>query len=470
MKVLLVAVNNEHFPYPVPPLGASYIGQAVASAGHELTFLDLCFAPGEGAAELEAAITDLEPQVVAFSIRNIDNVSLIQQTHYLPRILRLIQLCGQLSPAPRILGGSGFSIMPQLILQLSGAQWGVVGPGEGSILSFLDALAQNQPMTQVPGLCWIEGETWHQNPKTAAAFDQPAGYGLIDLEQYEARRGLVNVLTKRGCPFKCSYCTYPAISGTATSTRPTASVVRDLAALKERGLKGPVFFVDDVFNHPTHQAAELAQALIKARLDIGWYAFASPRGFDQRLAELFRESGCLGLEFGTDAAHPKTLAGLQKDFSPQDIRRSIEACNQAGLPAAHYLIFMGPDEDEESFEATLELFEQHRPTAAIAFLGPRIFPNTQLAQRALADGLIDRTDDLREPRFYLSPKIGQEPVRARLQQLAQGDSFWQVPGLGPAPNQALLNQLFERGYRGPAWDLLDPQVVRRVSLMGRKRR
>lgn len=461
MKVFLVAVNNERFPYPVPPLGASYIGKAIEQAGHDLEFLDLCFATGDGQAALLERLAAFEPNLVAFSIRNFDDVSFIKQTSYLPRIIDLAQALRQHSPAPLLLGGSGFSIMPRLLLEATGADWGVLGPGETAIAPLLAALEKGGSPEPIPGLCWLEQGELRQNPKAPGAFSQEAGYDLIDLEAYASAGGLVNVLTKRGCPFKCAYCTYPAISGTSTFARDPAEVVRDLAGLAERGLEGPVFFTDDIFNHPRAHAAELARQLAQADLGLDWYAFASPRGFDEELAELFVRARCRGLEFGTDAAHADTIKGMQKEFGVADITRSIAACNQVGLPAAHYMIFMGPGESQTSFEATLELFDQNRPSAVIGFVGARIFPETPLYQRALADGLINAEEDLGEPKFYLSPQLEVDQVTKRLKDLAQSDRLWQVPGLGPPPDKAMLERFFKAGYRGPVWDLIDPKVMRR---------
>src|SRR5512136_592309 len=115
MKVLLISANRELTPYPVFPIGLSYLASPLAAAGHRLEALDLCFADDPVGAVREA-LERFTPAAVVLSIRNIDNVTWPASRSYLDGIRGVVAACR--GKASVILGGSGFSLMPVEILEL----------------------------------------------------------------------------------------------------------------------------------------------------------------------------------------------------------------------------------------------------------------------------------------------------------------------------------------------------------------
>jgi radical SAM superfamily enzyme YgiQ (UPF0313 family) len=131
-----------------------------------------------------------------------------------------------------------------------------------------------------------------------------------------------------------------------------------------------------------------------------------------------------------------------------------QACRQAGLPDAHYLIFGGPGESPGTIDETVAFFDDLRPRAVLAFLGIRIYPNTPLHRFAISEEMIPEEDDLLFPRFYFSPRIGADQLKTAIASHAEVRSNWVVPGLGIRSGPALLAALRQIGYRNPLWDLL----------------
>jgi radical SAM superfamily enzyme YgiQ (UPF0313 family) len=172
------------------------------------------------------------------------------------------------------------------------------------------------------------------------------------------------------------------------------------------------------------------------------------------LASAMRRAGCRGVEFGADTASPSVLRALDKPFPQEEIRVAAQACRQAGLPAAYYLIFGGPGETSETMAETFAFFDDLKPQAILAFLGIRIYPNTSLHGVAISDGVITEEDDLLCPRFYISPKIGAHELKAAVGSHAEARPSWVVPGLGIRSDPALLAALRRIGHRGPLWNLL----------------
>jgi radical SAM superfamily enzyme YgiQ (UPF0313 family) len=148
------------------------------------------------------------------------------------------------------------------------------------------------------------------------------------------------------------------------------------------------------------------------------------------------------------------LRTLGKPFSLEHIRDASRACREAGLPDAHYLIFGGLGETSETMAETFAFFDDLKPRAVLAFLGVRIYPNTPLRDVGVSDGLIVEEDNLLFPRFYISPRIGEDGLRAAVGGHAEARPNWVVPGLGIRSDPALLAALRRIGCRGPLWDLL----------------
>lgn len=142
MRVLLVSANREHIPDPIFPLGLAYVAAAVRRANHEVAVADLCF--GRRPLDtLRRTIRAFRPDAVGLSLRNVDNAAWPRTTDYLDWHRQVITTVKHSCDAPVILGGSGFSILPDEYLQTLGGDWGIRGEAEGDFVSLLGALAND---------------------------------------------------------------------------------------------------------------------------------------------------------------------------------------------------------------------------------------------------------------------------------------------------------------------------------------
>jgi len=361
----------------------------------------------------------------------------------------------RVSSAPIVAGGPGFSIFPERLLSLLDLDFGIIGEGEETFCLLAKHLSNGSRVRDLPNLIRRGNVAPNVTPKIApfAGNGLPAR-DLLDNARYLELGGMANLQTKRGCPFECTYCTYPYINGPSLRLRPPTEVVDELASMVEGAELNQVFLVDDIFNWPPDHAIGICEEIVSRGLRVGWSCFATPLGMTPEMALAMKRAGCRGVEFGTDAASPSMLRNLGKPFPQAAIRTASEACREAGLPDAHYLVFGGPGETPETLAETLAFFDDLKPRAVLAFLGLRIYPNTPLHRLAISDGVIPEQDDLLPPRFYFSPGIGADALKAAVASHAETRPNWVVPGLGIRSDPALLAALRRTGYRGPLWDLL----------------
>ena len=454
MRILFVSVNRESVPYPVAPLGVAYVAGAARSAGHEVRLLDLCFSESVEA-DVAVAVRQFAPQLIGISIRNVDNLTYPASVSYLDEILAAVTSLRRHSESLIVAGGPGFSIFPERLLAVLDLECGVIGEGEETFCALAQCLEDRREVPDLPNLI-RRGEDARRVARRQGCF---AGNGrpardLLDTARYLRLGGMANLQTKRGCPFGCTYCTYPQIDGPSLRLRPPASVADELAAMVEEAHVDEAFFVDDIFNQPHDHALGICEEIIARRLRVGWTCFATPVGMTPDLARAMKAAGCRGVEFGADSASPSILRALGKPFPQEDLRAAARACREAGLPAAYYLIFGGPGETAETVAETCDLIDDLQPQAVLAFVGIRIYPNTPLHGIAVSEGVIAEEDDLLLPRFYISSQIGEGELTSAVGAHAKGRSNWVVPALGIRSDPAFLALLRRSGRRGPLWDLL----------------
>ena len=456
LRVLLISANTEHRPDPVFPLGAAYMAAAAERAGHTVETFDCCFETAPLPA-LAAKLAVFAPQVVGLSLRNLDSSAYPDNTSYIDDYRALVAGVRAGSDAVVVLGGAGFTVAPHALMEVLGADVGVVGEGELAFPWVLERLAAGAALASSPAfLCAPAGAGVCVTPAarlTALDAGGTPSRTHFDWRAYYERGGALNVQTKRGCVFECVFCSYPLIEGSQVRLRAPAAVVDEIAASRaELGVRH-WFFVDNIFNLPPRHAKAICAEIADRDLDIEWSAYLNPRFVDEELCALMARSGCKAIEFGTDSGAPSMLANLHKGFEVDDLRRTSALCHQYGLRFCHSLIFGGPGETAATVEETIALMDDLAPTAVIAMTGIRVLPGTGMVEIALRDGQIDPDDSLLMPTFYVSPGL-QDALLERIDAHARRQSNWIVPGLGIKTNVAVLRKLRDRHIKGQLWRLL----------------
>ena len=448
MNILLVSANRERNPYPVFPLGLSYLAGPLAAQGHKLRLLDLCFAK-KPVEELSAAISEFAPAAVVISIRNIDNITYPGGRSYLAGIKEVVD-CVR-GRATVIVGGSGFSLMPVPLLAHLGADYGVVGEGEAVLPELVSRLASSLPADTLPGVV-VKGAGSFLPPEHLATIGD-ADRSLFEVGRYHREGGMANVQTKRGCPFSCVYCIYPVLEGNTVRLRPIGEIIAEIRSLIEDHGVSYIYFVDDVFNYPPAFAEDLCRAMAREKLPVNWSAFVNPRFVTPRLVEAMVAAGCDAFEFGTESGSPQQLRNLGKSFSVADIREASRFCREAGVDFAHFLLFGGPGESEATVDETFLLMDQLGASAMIAMTGIRIFPGTGLYRQAIKEGVITPETPLLEPVFYLAPAV-RDNLCELVSQRALLRKNWVAPGMELNMSDAMLEALRRFPVRGPKWKQL----------------
>ena len=473
MRILLISANREHIPDPIFPLGLAYVAAAVQRAGHEVAIADLCFGFNP-LSDLGKQVGRFQPDIIGLSLRNVDNAAYPRSVDYLEQHREVVDTLRALTDAPVVLGGSGFSIMPGEYMAVLDADWGITGEGEHTLVALLDALAHEWDPRVIPGVIGRSASNQlsggpsngiHLNPPQRPADWceglRPARY-LFDYPRYIRRGGMGNVQTKRGCVFKCSYCTYPLLEGNHFRARSATDVVDEIESLMQDYGKHPIFFVDSILNFPRGHVEGICEEILARSLKIRWSCYATPVKLDQHQAGLMARAGCEGIELGSDAVDDGQLKRLAKSFNADVAEQANRYCMEAGLQVCQTVIFGAPGETEASIQASCQALRRMNPTAVVAMTGVRLYPGTPLTESLVAEGRVRREDIGLIPAFYIEPEVAGF-LPAYLQQQAHEAGNWVLPGLAaplPAESQRLLRGL---GIAGPLWRLLQRPWMHRLN-------
>jgi lipid biosynthesis B12-binding/radical SAM protein len=442
-RVFLLSTNIASEPYPVYPLGMAVVASALEAAGHVVLQFDF-LAGGRSEAALSASITAFAPDVVGVSLRNIDNVDSFSadRAWYLATSKQLITLVKKSVIAPIILGGPAFSILPEEILEFLEADYGIVGEGERLICELVMALQENRPM---PRILRSNGAGLAKDAMHTPLLKKD----LVDY--YLMTGGMINLQTKRGCPYRCVYCTYPSLEGTQYRCRDTETVVGDMERMVKEFDVRHVFFTDSVFNDRNGHYLELVEALLRRGLPIKWSAFFRPERISRAVLSDMKRSGLYAMEVGTDAASDTTLAGLNKGFTFDEVVAFNEAGAAEQIPMAHFVIFGGPGETETTVREGIANLERLKTCVVFPFSGIRILPGTALLGRAVTEGVVGVDLSLLRPVYYYPPSISQEVLNTMLMTSFANRRDRIFP---PEEGQKRISVMNRFGYTGILWDSL----------------
>ncbi len=451
MKILLISANREKMPFPVFPLGLAYLAKGLREEGHQIDVMDLCFSQ-EVSVDLQSILYRFQPDLIGISLRNLDNLTYPTSVSYLKEVGEVIGICRQCGSSRLVIGGSGYSLAPKELLQHLDVDFGIVGEGEEIFLQLVRNLEKNESLYPSPHLLikeksfppWVEGAR-------VSPLQRP-DRSLFETHRYLEEGGMGNIQTKRGCPFSCIYCTYPLLEGKKVRLRKTEEVVDEIQRLVEEEVDY-LYFVDDIFNYPPSFAEALCREMVRRKVDVKWSAFVHPAFLNETLLQRMKDAGCVGIEFGTDSGSPRMLENYKKSFTQEDIIRSSKLCSTLQINQCHYLLFGGPGEDEETIEESFQLMDQLDPTAAIAMLGVRIYPGTELERISGSQGILHPDSNLIYPHFYVSPALGDR-LSKMIQEKALARKRWIVPGLEINITKNLIEQIRRFRIRGPLWELV----------------
>ena len=411
MRVLLLATNrhdrlNSRMNAQPMPIGLAYIAGHLDPERHQIRVLDLMFSD-DYVADVAKTVQEFQPHVVGISLRNLSNHSYLNTVWAVPITKDVIDTVRANSNATIICGGPAFSILPQECFEFLGPDLGVAGDAGETFAEICNRLEVGErPVHDLPGVVWRhDGQTVINEGLCVSAFASRPRLEDLEMDKYRNAGFGIGVLTKLG-----SF-SYPTPSSTASLTeadfrviRPIDEVVAEVKEMWERYQLRKVFFVDNGFNFPLDHAKSLCSALIEADLGVRWNTCLASFNCDAELIRLMKDAGCALVLMGNRGGGPHDGTGsLEERMEAQlEVPR---LCEEGGL---HYTIartFGEPGETKETVEQKLDFLRRINPALANLRVGVSVMPGTDVAAKALEEGLISDESELIKPTFYIAEEV-----------------------------------------------------------------
>lgn len=469
-RVLLVNTNREGGLWSAFPAGFCAVAAATSAAGHDVHTLDLRFIR-DPAAAFRRALRRADPDVVGFSIRNIDSVSAWDPVFFLEAIRdELIPACRQAS-VPSVIGGPAVGVGGQALVDFLDADWGIAGEAEEVFPRLVESLASETPPSALPGLLRRGAPVppgWHpaQLPDLSR-MPPPDPARWVPARRYWRAGTTYPLLTRRGCSFGCVYCSYTRIEGSACRFRSPDAVVGEMRAMVGKGVRR-FEIVDSVFGLPESHALAVCDAIRDANLPVRLDVSAlHPLAVTPRLLDSLEAAGVRSVLCTPDTFSRAGLDGLAKGFGIDVVARTVRLLAARRFDVCWFLVLGAPGETAESILESLRFVEREIPPhhVVLANIGLRIYPGTPLAELCRTRGLIGPDDPLIRPRTFLEPSLDAATLRAAVEATAARCPNLVFMGEEPrGPLRQALIALTLRCIAGrrPAWAAL-PAFLRVVS-------
>jgi radical SAM superfamily enzyme YgiQ (UPF0313 family) len=395
------------------------VASATEAAGHEVRFIDFPETASEHR-RFRTALSEWRPDYLAVGVRNLDNSDFHAFESYLRQPAALVAEARRAQPGMRvILGGPAATVDPGLVQERVAPDYIVLGEGEECLPQVIARLERGEVLPTV-----IAADHRAQAPfrvLEAAKLPAPRLYQWVENQRPYLRGDAGYPLqTKRGCPLKCTYCTYGRIEGTRYRFLDPQAIADEVEGAMERGVKD-FEFVDSTFNLPPHHALSVLAALKERRLFANYVGTGlNPSKLPGELLAAMREVGFRSVILTAESASDAMLASYQKNYRRDRLYSAADLLEQHGISALWVFLIGGPGESQQTVAETLSFIEEriHSPNAVYITSGIRVYRGSPIADGVDA-GLFVKEDlrrraELPELDFFYSHATPPDWLEARL--------------------------------------------------------
>lgn len=366
-RVLLISPRYDTH-IVAPHLGLGYLAAALRRAGHSVRVMD-----------------GLREEIV-YDAADFDFVGVTAMTTYFPEAIVEVRRAKAMG-LRTIIGGPHVIADSEGALLQSGADYACSGEGEIVLTSLLNGAAPKD----VPGLLWLEDGVVQRSTAPnfypdVDDFGEPA-WDLIDPRTYPpAPHGMIAksfplapIVTTRGCPYRCSYCSAPITAGRRLRARDPVKVVDEMERLvRDFGVR-EIQIEDDNFTLNRKHASAVCEEIIRRGLKVHW---SLPNGvridrLDPELLALMKRAGCYLMALGIESANQRILDLVTKDLDVEVVRQVTQWVADAGIEAWGFFMIGFPTETREEIQRTID-FALSLPLTRVQFGKTTPLPGTPI--------------------------------------------------------------------------------------------
>ena len=323
--------------------------------------------------EIAGVIESEKPEVVGISCMTPHFASALQVARITKEVF---------TDSKVILGGQHPTLLPDKVIINKNIDFVIRGEGERTIVELCRVLAQNDDhFERIDGLSFkTKNGMVHHNKNRALIqnldeFVFPLRTDLVFPKAF-LPPDLGTVITSRGCPFECTFCSAKSMWTRMVRFRTIENIIKELRQLVDNHNLKEMFFWDDTLTANRKHITGLCKKIIDEKLGINWGCNTRIDLIDDELLELMKEAGCSRIDFGIESGSEPILQQIKKGINLKQINRGLRLINDKNIfPTAFFMIGL-PDETEEDIQKTFQLMQNIDATVNCSIFTP--YPGTEL--------------------------------------------------------------------------------------------
>jgi radical SAM superfamily enzyme YgiQ (UPF0313 family) len=392
MRVLLINPSYPFEEFPRLLVTLPYLASALRAEGHEVEILDLLLARTTPA-KIEARMARFRPELVGIT-------SVTLNHHIAASIAEVVRKCDE--RVPIAMGGPHVSFeIESSFRDLPALDYIGIGEGEHTMVELARALTGRMDLRDVRGLALRDGDRAVRTAPRPLEDDldtipDPAR-DLVPLARYLAFDAHASIVTSRGCPYSCVFCSAPAWTGRQVRYRTPSLCVDEIERVAALGFT-EICIEDDLFTLYRKHFLAICNDMIRRNTGIRWNAFSRVDTITPEIVEIMARAGCQAICFGVESGSQEILDLVKKKSNLDKVKEAMRMTQAAGISALASFIIGLPGETESSLRQTVkfanELHDEFGSLYGFHVLSP--FPGTEVRDRAKDYGLEILTSDWKQ--------------------------------------------------------------------------
>jgi len=381
MKVLLINPPQLFYPGSDPPagnlpLGLMYLAAVLDKAGYKAEILDAFMTDsaflklgdilevGMPYGKIREEIRQRKPDIVGIAS---------PFTCQAENALRVGDIVKEVDPSIlTVVGGPHVTAVPvEFLEEAKNIDVAVIGEGEYTMLDIAKVFEGTKKISDVQGVAYLEDGIVKQNAlrpfiKDLDELPFPA-YHLVDMEKYLSTRKIeyrsfkdraVSMITSRGCPFNCSFCSVHLHMGKTFRAHSVNYVIKHIEYLVNKFGVKTIFFEDDNLTFDLNRFEAICENIIEKGIRLNW---ETPNGIRAdyltlSLLKKMKKAGCQSVFFGIESGDQCVLDNvIGKSLDLKKVAKVAKMCKDIGLSTAAFYIIGFPGEKKEHMLKTIEL-------------------------------------------------------------------------------------------------------------------
>jgi len=365
-----------------PPLGLAYIASMLRQ-NHEVKIIDSNI--------LNYTLEDVEKELQSF---NPDIVGITSVTPSIYEAYKVAETAKKVNEdCTVVLGGPHATFMPKRTMEeCKYIDVIVKGEGEETTKELIENIEKGASLNEVKGITFREeNEIIDSEPrpfiKNIDEIPFPSR-DLLPMHLYQVNGvKYTTMLTSRGCPFKCSFCSSSRLFGGYWRGRSPENVLEEMKIVYEKYRIRNIEFMDDTFTLNQERAEEICDGIIKEGWDISWGASSRVDTLSKKLVEKMKKAGCWILFLGIESGSQKILDTIGKRITLEQVKKAVKILKDAEIQVLGSFIIGFLQDTTETIKETIKFAKSlNLDYAEFSILTP--YPGTPIFDYAKKNNML----------------------------------------------------------------------------------